>query len=164
MIHCPAAAWKPQPEARNCANSAGCWPSRFRDLPNLFCSRLSQCRGFSTSFFTLAHSQPILWDPSFPPLGFMVSYTSKGRAQEQWRALYFSAGPAWGQTSAPAPQVPRAVGAALNLCLSWACCQGWAEGTASPECSGFYMEIGLDLTERLSSHFTGEDIEAQSCQ
>lgn len=48
--------------------------------------------------------------------------------------------------------------------LSWAYCQGWAEGTAFPKRSGFYIEIALDLTEGLSSHFTGEDTETQSRQ
>lgn len=47
--------------------------------------------------------------------------------------------------------------------LSLVGCQGGAQDTASRKYSGLYLEIVLDLAEGLSSRFTGEDTEAQSC-
>lgn len=95
---------------------------------------------------------------------------SKGRAQEQWSPNW-QAGPFTSLQGLPGdrqvPLHPKSQEQSVLSCtsaLSWACCQGWAEGTAPKKCSGFYMEIGLDLTEGPSSHFTGEDTEAQSCQ
>lgn len=72
------------------------------------------------------------------------------------RALYSSAGPAWRQTGASAPQVPRAVGVPAS--------SGLGRWHSFPEVPGFSMEIVLGLTERLSAHLTGEDAEARGCQ
>lgn len=148
---------------------AGCWPSGFRDLPNLFSTRLSQCWGFSTSFLTPVQSAYSAGSLLPSPGVYGVIYVQRsctGAVSPHWQA-----GPFASLQGLPGdrqvPLRPTSQGQSVPSCtgaLSWACCQGWAEGTASPKCSGSYTEIGLDLTEGLSSHFTGEDTEAQSRQ
>lgn len=65
---------------------------------------------------------------------------------------------------APSPKGSRCLGVPVSLAWRAAKVGHRAQGRASWKYSSFYMEIMLDLTEGLSSHFTGEDIEAQSCQ